>query len=128
MYGWGGLNKQAVYVQYNRSDGSFTIDVQLVSDKVTVNFSGGDSRTGKLTLIGGYYTSEGKLKRTTSITSLTTATRKDNGDYAFTANYYVSNSDGTTNEEVGMMYMLTDQDGSNKFFGLRMFPFTMQKK
>ena len=127
MYGFGGLNKQGIYIPYNRSDGSFTFETQVVSDNVKVNFTSGNSAEGKLTLIGGYYDQNDKLKRTTSISTLAYVTREENGDYTVESAYYVTFEDGSELNDVGMMYMITAQDGSVTTFGLRMFPFTMKK-
>jgi len=128
MYGFGGLQKQAVVIAYNRSDSTLTIDAQTVTDNISIKFSDGTTETGKLSLTGAYYNKESKLKQTTSVTTLTKGTPGQDGAFTFETNFYITLEDGTKLYDTGMMYVLKKTDGTSTMFGVRMFPLTMHKK
>lgn len=128
MYGWGGVDEDAIYVSYNRANGTLSIDVQVINNDTIIRFTNGKSKEGKLILTGGYYDQESKLKSTSTITKLATVKPNESGEYVFEPAYHVSYSDGTESNDVGMLYKITDKEGSSTLFSMHMFPFTMKKE
>lgn len=128
LYGWGNIDDNPIYATYNRADGSFTINVQVINSDTTIHFASGNSVRGKLILTGGYYNKESKLKSTTTVSSLTTARLSKDDQYVFETKYHVTYSDGTESYNVGMLYKITPNEGASTLFFLRMFPFAMKKE
>ena len=128
LYGWGNIHDNPIYVTYNRSDGSLSIDVQVINSDTIIDFTDGSSVRGKLILTGGYYNQESKLKSTTTVTSLAIANLTENDEYVFETQFYVNYSDGTVSYDVGMMYKITPNQGASTLFSYHMFPFTMKKE
>ena len=127
MVGLGGLKKQKILVQYNRTEKRFIINSGIVNNDVTINFTDGTER-GTLYFVGAYYNQSGSLKPigNKETTDITRIIPEDNGTFRFESTFYVSFEDGTETYDTGMMHML-DTDEGNIYFGLLMFPCTTKK-
>lgn len=128
MTGWGNYPNYPINVVFDRSDGSFKINSQIIFENDKIELKDGSLYIGTLKFLGAYYNLESNLKWTTnSSLTLAKAMINDNGTYSITTGYYVTLSNGERSYDTGISYYGESTDGVKFGFSRMMFPITMKK-